>query len=151
MTNYNFNITLNYHVDEEKKAEKPKKESLDLEDEEEEKNDAPSSKSFINKTNLDIDVTRFINKPQEYKLNINAKINNRSNSYEFKYLFKVNSFSKVKINYLKMSVSNTSEKNDQKENTIEYPKRSFKNIKATQKSVIRLKVNVSRFFLFLIF
>ena len=43
-----------------------------------------------------------------------------------------------------MSVSNTNEKNDQKENTIEYPKRSFKNIKATQKSVIRLKVNVKK-------
>ena len=139
-----FNVTLSYSIDEEtKKAEKPKTDSLDLEDEEEENiPETNSSKSFSNVADMNIEVNKIFTKPQIYKLNVNAKISNKSYNFVFDYNFDINSFSKVKINHLKMSVSNTNEKNDEKENTIEYPKRSFKNIKATQKSVIRLKVNV---------
>ena len=139
-----FNVTLTYGIDEqEKNNEKPKKGSLDLEDEEEEKTETSSNKSFTKVAKLNVEMDKIITKPQNYKLNVNAKIENIQNKYEFDYNFGVNAYSKVKLNYLKMSVSNTNEKNDEKENTIEYPKRSFKNIKATQKSVIRLKVNVT--------
>ena len=140
-----FNVTLAYSIDEEqKKADKPKTDSLDLEDEEEEKAETSSSMSFTNVAQLNIEMNKILTKPQIYKLNVGAKISNKLNTFNFGYNFNINSFSKVKINHLKMSVSNTNEKNDQKENTIEYPKRSFKNIKATQKSVIRLKVNVKK-------
>lgn len=145
-----LNITLTYALneEEEKKEEKPKKDSLDLEDEEEEKPVQKSiSKTFKNNSNLEIEVSNMINKPQNYRLKVNAKFSNKQKNFEFDYLFNINSYSKVKINYLKMAISNTNEKNDSKENTIEYPKRSFKNIKATQKSVIRIKVNVIKMFL----
>lgn len=142
-----LNAHLYYSIDKENEvtkaeAEKPKKDSLDLEDEEEEKEKVPDTsnlnKLFTNTTNISLEMDKIITKPQIYKLNVNAKIEN----YDLIYKFNINAFSKVKINYLKMSVSDTNEKNDSKENMIEYPKRSFKNIKATQKSVIRLKVNV---------
>ncbi len=146
----NFNTHLFYSIDENqdaKKSEKPKKDSLDLEDEEEEKiNNSNLNKLFTNNTNISLEMDKFITKSQIYKIKINAKIStpttNTNLNYDFNYIFNINAYSNVKINYLKMSVSDTSEKNDEKENTIEYPKRSFKNIKATQKSVIRLKVNV---------
>lgn len=137
-----FNVTLTYGLDEEKKKEKPKKESLDLEDEEEEQTETSLRKSFSNESTFEVEVDKLITKPQKYKLNVNAKISNDQTNFDFDYVFEINSFSKVKINNLKMSVSNTKEKNDEKEILIEYPKRSFKNIKASQKSVIRLKVNV---------
>ncbi len=50
------------------------------------------------------------------------------------------SFTKVKLNHLKLAVTNTGDKNDEKEVTVEYPKRTFKNFKATQNSVIKVKV-----------
>lgn len=50
---------------------------------------------------------------------------------------------KIKLNHLKMAVTNTQEKSDEKEITVEYPKRTFKNIKATQNSIIKLKVKLS--------
>jgi len=142
----NFNTSLKYSIPEEsKKVEKPKKDSLDLEDEEEEvKTETESNKLFKSGTNISIEMDKIFTKPQIYKLHINAKMSDNKINYDLNYDFNINAFSKPKINYLKMSVSNTSEKNDQKENTIEYPKRSFKNIKATQKSVIRLKVNVRK-------
>jgi len=142
----NFNTSLIYSIPEEsKKVEKPKKDSLDLEDEEEEvKTETESNKLFKSGTNISIEMDKIFTKPQIYKLHINAKMSDNKINYDLNYDFNINAFSKPKINYLKMSVSNTSEKNDQKENTIEYPKRSFKNIKATQKSVIRLKVNVRK-------
>ena len=142
----NFNTSLKYSIPEEsKKVEKPKKDGLDLEDEEEEvKTETESNKLFKSGTNISIEMDKIFTKPQIYKLHINAKMSDNKINYDLNYDFNINAFSKPKINYLKMSVSNTSEKNDQKENTIEYPKRSFKNIKATQKSVIRLKVNVRK-------
>jgi len=42
-----------------------------------------------------------------------------------------------------MAVTSTQEKSDEKEITVEYPKRSFKNIKATQNSVIKIKVRLN--------
>jgi len=142
----NFNTSLIYSIlEESKKVEKPKKDSLDLEDEEEEvKTETESNKLFKSGTNISIEMDKIFTKPQIYKLHINTKMSDNKINYDLNYDFNINAFSKPKINYLKMSVSNTSEKNDQKENTIEYPKRSFKNIKATQKSVIRLKVNVRK-------
>lgn len=60
-----------------------------------------------------------------------------------KYQIPINSMSKIKLNHLKMSVANSPEKSDEKEITVEYPKRSFKNIKANEKSIIKLKVRLN--------
>ena len=40
-------------------------------------------------------------------------------------------------------MTNSQESLDDKEVTIDYPKRSFKNLKATQKSVIKLKIKIN--------
>lgn len=140
----NYSLQLNYTVSElEEKAEAPKKEkdSTDLEDEVEPTVETESSANFDKVSKIKLDVSKYVKKPTLYVLKISAGFVDEK-SYNFKYNFNIKSFSKIKINHLKMSVSNTSEKNDEKETTIEYPKRSFKTIKATQKSVIRLKVNV---------
>ena len=80
----------------------------------------------------------------KFKYSLNAKFTDKTKAV--KILNKeltIRAIVKLKISYLKMTVSNTSEKNDSKENKIDFPKRSFKNIKATQNSVIKLKVKVS--------
>jgi len=140
----NFKVQLNYTVTEfEEKAEIPKKEkdSTDLEDEVEPTVEAVSWTDFEKTSKFKLDVSKYVKKPSLYVLKIAARFAGEK-IYNFKYNFNIKSFSKIKINHLKMSVSNTNEKNDEKENTIEFPKRSFKTIKATQKSIIRLKVNV---------
>jgi len=50
---------------------------------------------------------------------------------------------RVKISYLQMSVTNTQDNSDSKEVKVDFPKRSFRNIKATQNSVIKLKVKLN--------
>lgn len=140
----NYTVQLNYTVSEsEEKAEAPKKEkdSTDLEDEVEPSVETISTASYDNLSKFKLDISKYAKKPTFYVLKINAEFAG-AKTYNFKYNFNIRSFSKIKINHLKMSVSSTSEKNDEKETTIEFPKRSFKTIKATQKSVIRLKVNV---------
>ncbi len=141
----NYKVEFNYTVSEsDEKAEAPKKEkdSTDLEDEEEATVETVSSANFDNLSKFKLDVSQYAKKPILYVLRITARIAAAEKTYNFKYNFNFKSFSKIKINNLKMAVSSTSEKNDEKETTIEFPKRSFKTIKATQKSVIRLKVNV---------
>jgi hypothetical protein len=141
----NYKTELNYTVSEsEDKAEAPKKEkdSTDLEDEVEPTVETVSSANFDKLSKFKIDISKYAKKPTLYVLKISAKFS-AEKTFDFKYNFNIKSFSKVKINHLKMAVSSTSEKNDEKETTIEFPKRSFKTIKATQKSVIRLKVNVT--------
>lgn len=49
---------------------------------------------------------------------------------------------KIKIDYLKVSASNTVDSGDAKESKVDFPKRSFRSIKATQNSVITVKVKV---------
>jgi hypothetical protein len=61
----------------------------------------------------------------------------------FKKRISFRAISRVKISYVSVSVSNTQEKADNKESKVDFPKRSFRNIKATQNSVIKLKVKVS--------
>jgi len=149
----NYKTELNYTISElEEKTEVSKKEkdSTDLEDETEEKVETISSANFDKVSKLNIDISKFIKKPTLYSLKINANFAGEK-TFNFIYNFNIKAFSKIKINHLKISVSNTSEKNDEKETTIEFPKRSFKTIKATQKSVIRLKINVKFFHIFKIF
>ena len=87
-----------------------------LEDEEEEvKTETESNKLFKSGTNISIEMDKIFTKPQIYKLHINTKMSDNKINYDLNYDFNINAFSKPKINYLKMSVSNTSEKNDQKE------------------------------------
>ena len=94
-----------------------------------------------------------MSKPGFFTATVNAKFSDSTKVHNFDYKFKIRSFSKLKLNNLKISVTNTNEKNDEKETLVEFPKRSFKTIKATQKSIIRLKVSViknklNNFFLF---
>lgn len=142
----NFKLELNYKVSEpEQKVEQVKKDkdSMDLEDEAETQVESSNTATFENQSRFKLDVSQDIKKPIVYNLGITAKFALEEKSYLFNYSFPIKSFSKIRINNLKLSVTNTSEKNDEKETLIDYPKRSFKNIKATQKSVIKLKVNVS--------
>lgn len=66
----------------------------------------------------------------------------------FKKKINFRGISRVKISYVSVAVSNTVEKADGKDSKVDFPKRSFRNIKATQNSVIKLKVKVSFFILF---
>ena len=59
------------------------------------------------------------------------------------WFLSLRAITKLKISYLKVSVSNTSDKNDSKESKVDFPKRSFRNIKATQNSLVKLKIKVS--------
>lgn len=141
----NFQVELNYTATElEEKAEsiKKDKDNTDLEDEPEPLDESISTSTFNKTGSFKIDVSRYMKKPTIYVLKITSKFEGEK-TYNFVYNFNVRSFSKVKINHLKFSVTNTNEKNDEKETIVEFPKRSFKTIKATQKSVIRLKINVS--------
>ncbi len=143
----NYKTVLNYSVSELEETENLKdiQDSTDLEDEPEEVVESNSSTSFENTSKFSIDISNYIKKPSLYVLKVNAVFEGEK-TFNFNYNFNIKAFSKIKINNLKLSVSNTNQKNDENETTIEFPKRSFKTIKATQKSIIRLKINVNFIF-----
>jgi len=86
---------------------------------------------------------KMISSPGKYVFNVKAEFSNSSSRFSFNYSLPFTAKSKVKLNHLKISVTNSDGNLDDKETTIEYPKRSFKNIKATQNSVIKLKVKMN--------
>lgn len=145
----NFNITVTYSV----KSSEPatvshKKDDLDLDDEvSAETSDTAHTKTFSNSDSLTLDVSSAVSKPGRYILQVEAEFHStttadKNDSFKQSYQFPLVAFSKIKVNHLKMSVTNPQDKSDEKEITVEFPKRNFKNIKATQNSVIKLKVKV---------
>jgi hypothetical protein len=140
MTNYA--VTYSYKL-KETKQEKSKGE-FDLEDEASPETSALNV-STTNTSSALLDLSQLIKGPGKFTLQIVAKFKNSANntSFDQSLNIEINSLSKIKLNHLKMAVTNTQEKTDEKEITVEYPKRTFKNFKATQNSVIKLKVKLN--------
>ena len=133
-----YKVSIDYSLFEEV-DEKPKGE-YDLEDEP--KDVQVLQKEFLKDFNINLDLSSLVKNPGIFNLKINAKFENLINSRSFvqSYLVRLTAFSKVKLNHLKLAVTNTGDKNDEKEITVEYPKRTFKNFKASQNSVVKVKV-----------
>lgn len=139
--------SIKYKVKELNNAEeKQKKSELDLDDETTEEEEVEEMQSFsVSKdAKLAFDMSKTVKKSGKYNLIVNAQYTNSAlnHSIDANYTIPFTSYSKIKLNHLKMSVTNAQDKGDEKEITVEYPKRSFKNIKATQNSIIKLKVKV---------
>lgn len=96
------------------------------------------------KATIPLHLSSIIKGPGKYKLELRAQFTTISNStFSIQHnTEEINSVTKVKLNHLKMKVTRTKVKADEQEITVEYPKRSFKSIKATQQSVIKLKVKL---------
>jgi len=101
--------------------------------------------SFKDLKNITLDIGSYVSKPGQYKIDLKTsfKYPKTNHTMNLNYTIPFTSQSKIKLNHLKMSVTNALEKADEKEITVEYPKRTFKNIKATQNSVIKLKVKLN--------
>jgi hypothetical protein len=140
-----YNVTLTYSLNEDTKEENKPLGDLDLEDEPVE---APAKKQLIansekGQSGANLDISSLIKTPGKYNLEISAKFTNNVQEINQKLKLELTSISKIKLNHIKMSVTHTQDKGDEKEITVEYPKRSFRNIKATQNSVIKLKVKLN--------
>lgn len=98
-----------------------------------------------NPSSVSLDLSKIIKGPGKYTVQTTFSITDHTanKSYTLRNEFLITSLSKVKLNHLKMSVTNTQEKNDEKEITVEHPKRTFKSIKATQSSVVNIKVKLN--------
>ena len=144
-----YAVTFTYKLKESKEAEVAKNKKggeFDLEEEESAATEVPSLKTEIsNASTASLDLTNLIKSPGKFTLDVKAVFKNLSTNIAFDQVFEivVNSISKIKLNHLKMAVTNTQEKTDEKEITVEYPKRTFKNFKATQNSVVSLKVKLN--------
>ena len=137
-----FAVTFAYKL-KDAKEEKSKGE-YDLEDEA-----APEGKALTttidNASTASLDLSTLIKGPGKFALEVKASYKNlkTEKSFEQTFTFELTSLSKIKLNHLKMALTNTQEKTDEKEITVEYPKRTFKNFKATQNSVVKLKVKLN--------
>ena len=113
----------------------------DENDEQEEKEHKVSFKNGSGKINLDI------NSPGKYAYKIEATCLKNTSKGTIRVVnttYNVRAVSKIKISYLKINVSENGEALDEKKETkVEFPKRSFKNIKVTQNFVITVKVKVN--------
>ena len=145
-----YSVTFTYKLKASKEADDKKNKKggeFDLDEEESGAiTEVPSLKTEITSTSIvSLDLTTLIKSPGKFTLDVKAGFINLTTKKAFDQVFEigVNSISKIKLNHLKMSVTNTQEKTDEKEITVEYPKRTFKNFKATQNSVISLKVKLN--------
>lgn len=127
-------------------TEDNKKSDFDLEEE-----GTPSEEPFqvvgnVSQSSIiNLPASELIKKPGKFTLELNGKFSNSNIDYTFSYSTSlvITSISKIKLNHLKMALTSAQEKSDEKEITVEYPKRSFKNIKANQNSVLKLKVKLN--------
>ncbi len=133
-----YNVTLEYSLKEEEKEKSTGE--YDLEDEQ--KQVQSLSTTVTASSDLSLDLSKIVKNPGKFSLKIKGSfINLKSKrSYDQSFTVEMTSFSKIKLNHLKLAVTNTGDKNDEKEITVEYPKRTFKNFKATQNSIIKLKI-----------
>jgi len=138
----NYSVTYSYKLKETKQEKN--KGDYDLEDEPTNESSSLSVSTTNSSTTL-LDISQLIKGPGKFSLQIVASFKNSDNNISFDQSlnFEINSLSKIKLNNLKMAVTNTLEKSDEKEITVEHPKRTFKNFKATQNSVIKLKVKLN--------
>lgn len=94
-------------------------------------------------SSINLDVSSLITKPGSYNLAIKANYEKNNKNFEHNFTITVTSITRIKLNHLKMAVTNTNDKTDEKEITVEHPKRTFKNMKATQNSILKLKVKLN--------
>jgi hypothetical protein len=124
------------------KEEQQEKSSGEYDLEDEPKEIQSLSTTVTASSDVNLNLSQLVKNSGKFSLKIKANFHNlKSNrSYVQSFLVDLTSFSKVKLNHLKLAVTNTGDKNDEKEITVEYPKRTFKNFKATQNSIIKVKV-----------
>jgi hypothetical protein len=124
--------------------EEVRKNEYDLDDESNPTESENSNTVTLNNSAvISLDLSNLIKGPGKFNLITKVSFNKGDKTFEQNLIFALNSISKVKLNHLKMAVTNTQDKNDEKEITVEYPKRTFKNMKAIQNSVIKLKVKLN--------
>lgn len=147
-----FNITLTYISTNTESVEKIKEvvisddDLADLPDEEPVKKEIGNTQKTIffdsaqAKINLDnIKSVGLYN----YNLKIESKNKLNSNEYSADQTLQIKALTKVKVNFIQYSIKNQDKTENTNEIKIEYPKRSFKSLKATQTSVIKLKVKLN--------
>ena len=139
------NSTLTYEVKSQSDKKKQKKSSsYDLDDEAETPKQGKTKKSKeLSKatSKVALELSDMIVSPGSYSLTLT--LSNKVSKLSLKKTHTVKSISKIKISNIKLSVENSDKTMSEKETQIDYPKRSFRNIKANQDSVLRLKVKLS--------
>ena len=129
------NLNLLYKVTPFKEEEKK---SLDIEEEGEDKF---KSKKGISESSTKIDLKGIVTKPGRY--NCVLLLKNKKAQVSSKE-FVLTSISEIKIEHLKIEIENSLDSsNSEAETTVEYPKRSFRNFKANQESILKLKIKLS--------
>ena len=100
---------------------------------------------------ISINVQDMITSPGKYKINLSLII--KPTKTVITKTHSITSMTKIKISNDKLSIENLGDKTlNEKETQIEYPKRTFRSMKANQDSVIHLKVKlnyvISKFMVF---
>ena len=141
------NATLSYEVKPEVEDKKQnKKSSYDLDDDEEEdktsKKITKKEKEIKSLSKISINVQDMITSPGKYKINLSLII--KPTKTVITKTHSITSMTKIKISNVKLSIENLGDKTlNEKETQIEYPKRTFRSMKANQDSVIHLKVKLN--------
>jgi hypothetical protein len=135
-----------YKIDTKEEETKPvttnDEDNLDLEDPTEEAKPVEERKVTIkgqSKFELNLD---NIDKPGKYKLTLRIEERSGNSTVTTNESLEVQAVSKVKLNHLVFWVTDTQGKRQEKDVTIEYPKRSFKSLKVTHNNLIHLKIKV---------
>lgn len=143
-----FDITVNYSLENEPKKEESKEDYkldstdlVDLDDEEQDKPKESSDSNLQEANNSSGSLKLKINKSGIYSFSVS--FTNKATKYQGITSFSkfINKNEKPKIQYLKFSISGG--KDDSKETKLEFPKRSFKNFKGNQSSVLTVKIKLS--------
>jgi hypothetical protein len=139
-----FDIVIKYKLAIEQEPENTETQEEDLKDLEETSSEQTENKVLVEKSSkFVIPLENVVKTPGDYLLGLNTEFVKGDSRFVLNYSLPVKAITKVKLNHLKIAVTNSQESLDDKEVTIEYPKRSFKNLKATQNSVIKLKIKMN--------
>jgi len=141
-----YNVVLKYKLlsGKDKDISETETEDEDLKDLEENNSEHEEQTVKIeNSSNFVIPFEHVVNAAGEYLLTLQAEFSTSEKTFALKYSLNLKAITKVKLNHIKIAVTNSQESLDDKEVTIDYPKRSFKNLKATQNSVIKLKIKIN--------
>ena len=141
-----YNVVLKYKLlsGKDKDISETETEDEDLKDLEENNSEHEEQTVKIeNSSNFVIPLEHVVNAAGEYLLTLQAEFSTSEKTFALKYSLNLKAITKVKLNHIKIAVTNSQESLDDKEVSIDYPKRSFKNLKATQNSVIKLKIKIN--------
>lgn len=127
-------------------TEKPKKPTIDPDN-----SDIPDEDLSLDENNnsTSLNATNTTSTPKMKEVITYEQVEEISEKEEFVVSFSnqlnVLVSSKIKLNYLKCVITNSGSKEDGKELQIEHPKRSFKELKGTQSSVMKIKLKVNKY------